>query len=332
MQVPAISVIIPMYNAEKYIDGCLRSFFAQTFTDFELIVVDDCSTDNSVAIVENYAEKFGGRLKIIQTQKNSGGGGYVGRNFGLNLSRGEYIFFADADDFVVETALEIMHAAAVNAAADVVYIASHYLYDDGKVSVFIDSEGEAAQNNGVADKISLTIDNPDKNLRRLMFGAAFRNPWTKFVRRDFLVENEIFFPNVISGGDVIWVVHVFCCAKRLVRLPIPLYFYRTSQESISRQKNSPDKHISRWIKSFVAWSKALGDLAARNNFLHENPAYCHRLLTMHLQYCLDRCEDERKIFDSREIFDILQENLAESDKFTIPFLISVIDAQKKFRE
>ena len=93
MDLPKISVIIPLYNAEKYIGDCLESLLVQTFQDFEVIVVDDCSTDNSVAIVQSYAEKFGGRLKIARTKKNSGGGGYVPRNLGLNLSRGEYIFF-----------------------------------------------------------------------------------------------------------------------------------------------------------------------------------------------------------------------------------------------
>ena len=82
-----ISVVIPMYNAEKYIGDCLDSLLAQTFGDFEVIVVDDCSTDSSCAVVQSYAGKFGGRLKLARTEKNSGGGGYVPRNIGLNLSR-----------------------------------------------------------------------------------------------------------------------------------------------------------------------------------------------------------------------------------------------------
>ena len=69
---PAISVIIPLYNAERYIGETLDSLLAQTFQDFELIVVDDCSTDSSCAVVENYAERFGGRLKLTRMQKKSG--------------------------------------------------------------------------------------------------------------------------------------------------------------------------------------------------------------------------------------------------------------------
>jgi hypothetical protein len=109
VNISAISVIIPMYNSEKYIGECLDSLLAQTFQDFEVIVVDDCSTDDSVVIVESYAQKFSGRLKLAKTEINSGGGGYVPRNIGLSLSSGEYFYFLDADDFIVEMALEIFH-------------------------------------------------------------------------------------------------------------------------------------------------------------------------------------------------------------------------------
>lgn len=86
----AVSVIIPLYNAEKYVGECLDSLLEQTFQDFEVIVVDDCSTDNSAKIVESYAPKFNGRFMFTILEKNSGSGA-LPRNKGLLLSRGEYI-------------------------------------------------------------------------------------------------------------------------------------------------------------------------------------------------------------------------------------------------
>ena len=100
-----ISVIIPVYNAEKYLGVCLESLLIQTLQDFEVIIVDDCSTDASPAIAESYLEKFGGRLKIIYLEKNTGSGA-VPRNEGLRFSRGEYVFFMDADDLIIDNALE----------------------------------------------------------------------------------------------------------------------------------------------------------------------------------------------------------------------------------
>ena len=80
---PAVSIIVPMYNVEKYVGEFLESILAQTFQDFEVIVVDDCSTDNSRTVVESYVEKFGGRLKLETTLTNSGHGAFP-RDKGVN--------------------------------------------------------------------------------------------------------------------------------------------------------------------------------------------------------------------------------------------------------
>lgn len=126
---PAVSVVIPMYNAEKYAGECLDSLLSQTFQNFEVIVVDDCSTDSSCAIVESYAEKFGGRLKLARMKKNSGSAGFP-RNKGIEVSRGEYIFNMDADDLVTPTALEELYAQAKNFDADVVHCEKYYQASD----------------------------------------------------------------------------------------------------------------------------------------------------------------------------------------------------------
>ena len=128
MVTPAVSVIIPMYNAEKYIGECLDSLLNQTFQDFEIIVVDDCSTDNSVAIAENILEKFGRENVLIKRKKNSGNFGYTARNRGFRYAKGEYVFFVDADDMLTDNALEELYASAKRFAADVVYTGARYLY------------------------------------------------------------------------------------------------------------------------------------------------------------------------------------------------------------
>ena len=123
---PAVSIIIPMYNAQDYISECLDSLLAQTFQNFEVIIADDCSTDSSCEIIEKYMPKFDGRLKLTHTETNSGGGGHVPRNIGLMLARGDYVYFIDADDMVLGNALETMYKAAIFYNADVVYTSSYY--------------------------------------------------------------------------------------------------------------------------------------------------------------------------------------------------------------
>ncbi len=101
----------------------------ETFADFEVIVVDDCSTDSSATIAESFLERFGGRLKIVTLPENTGSGA-VPRNVGLDLSQGKYVYFVDADDLLVENALEELFNAAEKYQADVVYMDKCFFYDE----------------------------------------------------------------------------------------------------------------------------------------------------------------------------------------------------------
>ena len=125
----AVSVIIPLYNAGNFLPVCLESLLIQTFDDFEVIVVDDCSTDSSLTVAESYRERFNGRLKLARTRKNSGNCA-VPRNVGLPFSRGEYLFFLDSDDFVTLTALEELYFLAKKFDADVVHCEKWYPITD----------------------------------------------------------------------------------------------------------------------------------------------------------------------------------------------------------
>lgn len=329
VNISAISVIIPMYNSEKYIGECLDSLLAQTFQDFEVIVVDDCSTDDSVVIVESYAQKFSGRLKLAKTEVNSGGGGYVPRNIGLSLASGEYVYFLDADDFIVETALEIFHEATTQFNSDVVYTPFYYFYDTGeKFTLTYDIETEHIKQKGIEEKMTITVDDPHKNLQRLLFEGCFRNPWTKFVRRDFLIENEIVFPKIISGGDFLWSIQVFCHAKRLLTLPVALYFYRgDSSESISRKKRSPFEQITHWVSAFIVWLRSLDELANKTEILRQNPAYCVKASRLHFEYCMNSCLEERLYSSSEKTYEILCRKFA--DNSLVPFFLSVIDEYQR---
>ena len=118
-KIPGISVIIPMYNAERYIKSCIMSVLRQTLQDFELICVDDCSTDNTVQVVMELAQKDS-RIRLVKLAQNSGGASEP-RNMGLRLSRGKYIMFLDADDMYTPTALEELGMIAEKWQADVVH-------------------------------------------------------------------------------------------------------------------------------------------------------------------------------------------------------------------
>ena len=335
MEVPAVSVIIPMYNTEKYIGECLDSLLAQTFKNYEVIVVDDCSTDSSVEIVESYLEKFDGRLQIFKTEKNSGGGGYVPRNLGLEKSCGKYIFFIDSDDFIEDFTLEELFLSAENAEADVVYLGAYYSYNEAKESKLVfDDEGKHLRDKKIEDIPTLTVENPAKNLDNLIIeDGNFRNPWTRFILREFLIENGIKFPEVVSGGDYIWTIEVYCHAKRFLRIPYPFYFYRNySTGSVSRKKRSAAEQNLHWVSAFIYWLQALEALSNKTEILKDNPQYGYITAVRHFNYCLNCFFGERMQLPSKEIYEILYKGLAEkniSSAMAIPFFFSVIDSQQK---
>ena len=127
---PLITVIIPMYNAERFIKQSLESVRNQTLKDFEVIVVDDRSTDRSIELVEDMSAQFDGRLKLIKREINSGGSA-IPRNVGLRLAHGKYIAFLDNDDLYTKTALEEMYSTAESANADVVHAENFFLLKEG---------------------------------------------------------------------------------------------------------------------------------------------------------------------------------------------------------
>ena len=182
---PAVSVIVPVYNAENYIDKCLNSIFNQTLKDYEVIIVDECSTDNSIEIVKSYTPKFGERLKLTRTLTYSDNNGYTARNKGFMFSRGEYIFFVNATDFIVETALEELYTAARNFDADVVYTGSRYRYtDENYFEWTTDRIGRELKKKIAPDVPTLSENDPHKNLQELLIKAKlYWTPWTKFVKK-----------------------------------------------------------------------------------------------------------------------------------------------------
>lgn len=130
-KIPLVSVIIPMFNSAKFIPQTLESLCYQTINDFEVVVVDDGSTDNSVEVVESFSERFGGRLHVIKLPKNTGTPG-LPRNVDIQFARGKYIAFLDSDDLYTKTALEELTTLAEQYQADVLNINNNFVLWNGE--------------------------------------------------------------------------------------------------------------------------------------------------------------------------------------------------------
>ena len=311
---PAVSVVIPMYNVEKYIGDCLDSLLAQTFTNFEVIIVDDCSTDNSCAVVENYTPRFNGRLSLLHMEKNSGSAP-APRNKGLENSRGEYIFFMDADDMLTKTALEEMHTAATNNAADVVYCEKNYdaNADGANIRLY-------TRQRGAIDKPTLQPENLSERVNYILRNSIWGTPWCKLVRRSLLIENKIFFPNVIP------------CDAHILHIPNANYIWRKTESSATRGSQTPAQRMNLWINSTILGLKGLDKKLGELEFFQKNPQARYDILNSFNRDMFNISFKYRNQLKPFEIYSAIKDEfgaaLGEQDVL-IAMLCTLLDEHEK---
>lgn len=217
-----VSVIMPIYNAEKYLREAIESVLNQTYTDFELLLINDRSTDNSKKICEKYAEKDR-RIVLLENDTENHGPGPT-RNIGLDNATGDFIYFMDADDWIDKSLLEICIDRMRDTNADIVQFGIVYEQVAGKEPIKYNHK----------DNIIITQNDIKKD---------FTNFWkqNKFALTLNLFRKEkvksIRFENIISGEDISYVTDAFCNAKKTAYIPKALYHYRFVQGSTSRRWN-----------------------------------------------------------------------------------------------
>ena len=269
-----------MYNAEKYIGECLTSLVNQTFQNFDIIVVDDCSTDNSRKVVQSFSETFSGRLKLKKMSKNSGYPG-LPRNTAFDMARGKYVYFLDSDDLLTETALEELYNVAEKFDADVVHVEKSFAFlnDYGIKDVEPSSfqEGEF-----VTEPTLETFDIGERvedfTKKRYIWWAC-----NKLFRRKFLRDNKITFPAIKSFEDFVFVFKCLIAAKNYVRVPFVSYYYRIRNDSLSHETIDG----VRFMNDIIGVIKSTDDFMNGKKFLVDNPQYKYMLADFFMQERLE---------------------------------------------
>ena len=255
-----MSVIVPMYNTRKYIWTCIESIFEQTFQDFEIILIDDCSTDGSLEFVLDHFHD--NRLQIFRNRENFGTGYTL--NFGIKNSIGDYIYILDSDDAILPETLETLLKTAEEYSADVVHMSLFNNIQDPNFelhdkNVLATLEGDS--------NYTLGIQTNDIRKRLLQIGRETKFPaWHNFFRGKFLREKHIFEPEIRSNVDVYFLIAVLCLAEKIVKIDQPLYLYRgTRSESITNSKT--EVKFSRFVQSLPERIRYLRKLFERDDLI-----------------------------------------------------------------
>lgn len=228
-----ISVIVPIYNVEKYLPTCLDSLLAQTYPNFELICVNDDSPDGSQAILEQYAQKDS-RVRVFRKEN---GGVSKARNFGLEQARGTYISFVDSDDFVVPQYLERLLEEMERTKAELVVC--------GFRSV-TNPKMEQAQKEPVEKEESIRC-----TLDTYMYGGTGScSQCIHVLYRRKLLEQIRFREDLSIGEDTLFFLQAFLRAKWFVYLPEKLYLYRVREDSSYKKA-----FTMRQYTEVTAWEK-----------------------------------------------------------------------------
>jgi len=212
-----VSVIIPVYNIEKYIGICLDSLLNQTFTDYEIICVNDGSKDASLDILNEYKERDN-RIKVI-TKPNGGSGS--ARNRGLEDAQGKYVQFLDGDDYFEPEMLEKLYNLAELHKADIAVCSSRKVDDDGNIT--------ETQNPNFPIFLAVTpINKPFsyKDYPENIFDMIGTCPWNKLYLREMIIKNKLKFPSLTGPDDLCFVQMANICAERIVVINEELINYR----------------------------------------------------------------------------------------------------------
>ena len=208
-----VSVIIPVYNVEQYIEKCLDSLVNQTLKDIEIIVVNDGSPDNSQKIIDKYVKKYPKKVKSYI--KENGGQGSA-RNYGLEKATGEYIGYVDSDDYVEVDMFEKLYNKAKKTKSDITICGTYVEYPDKTITELEDLKHNDSRLNAYFGKMAV---------------------WNKIYKRELLVDNKMKFRSKLWYEDFDFSYKVISYAKKITYLNEPYYHYLIRPGSTMNNSN-----------------------------------------------------------------------------------------------
>ena len=218
-----LSVIIPIYKVEKYLNECINSVICQTYKNLEIILVDDGSPDSCPQMCDDWARKDS-RIKVIHKPN---GGLSSARNAGINVATGDYIMFIDADDFLIDENCIEKIAQIISKDNKQCYLSPFKYFIKNQLSI--------------SDKYVVDRDLFRNPLETIYASLVYNNnlsisAWAKVIEREFLTRNNIYYQEKILSEDIPWTINIFRCNPSLGFIPFSYYAYRQNVENSITQK------------------------------------------------------------------------------------------------
>lgn len=254
---PKISVIVPVYNVEKYIEKCLDSLVNQTLKDIEIIIVNDGSKDNSDEIIKRYQEKYD---NIIYLTKENGGLSDA-RNYGIPYAKGEYIAFLDSDDYVECNIYEKMYNNAKENNSD--YVECDFIWEYPNKRI-IDIGEEYTGKHEMLQKVRVVA-------------------WNKLIKREIVQKTKIQFPKGYRYEDVEFTYKIIPYLNKTSKVKEPLIHYIQREDSISNVQNERTKEIFDVLEDVLVYYKQNGffeEYKEELEYIYARFLFCSSLLRM----------------------------------------------------
>lgn len=272
----SISIIVPVYNTEKYLSACLDSILTQSFTDFELLLVDDGSTDKSGEICDEYAQKDS-RIRVFHKEN---GGVSSARNLGIEEAVGDYLHFVDADDIVLSGAYEYLNTVI-------------WEYSRPDIICFKSQRDSVGLSKWGKEKERFYQD-MHQGAREESFLSTV---WCKVFRREFVLKSKVRFCPIMYAEDVDFVWNIMQHEGTLLASSAVLYSYSTTPGSVVNNRDI--EHVRKTVDSFIQLNMRLKSYAssyadcpyAKGAFTHKYGVLFNRIISLPLKY-----EEIKEIF------------------------------------
>lgn len=255
----SVSIVLPIYNVAEYLDECLHSIFVQSFNDFEVIMVNDGSTDASEKIAQTYADKDS-RFKLIS---KINGGLSSARNVGIENAKGQYICFVDSDDFIHNDYLKVMYEAAIKQEADMVFADYHEIAEDGTDLKKSNGKCPYIQGN-IQKKILLeALASVGEN----HYATAVVVAWNKLIRTDIM--KKLRYKEGVIHEDEFIIMPLLLLCEKCVWVEADIYAYRQRRSGIMQSEKQAYAHL-KILEAFeerIKFCEKINDNALHKKFV-----------------------------------------------------------------